>query len=209
MYNNLVNNFILCLLCQKMSFQLHLIRFYYLQLAMKKSHQNYVFDSLQLPASRRPKLMPRKNLVENVDEDSIGRKTEGENIFKEKDIKISQDDDLFNQIHPIKMEPECSDIGYEDDTSFLLNKGQRKPMSMLVVPSINIGHFSKGTQLTLPEPLRTTKQKEDGFEGKEADEEQVINAKDVLCYAWQIAKGMVRVRCIEHVVNIYYLVVTN
>ena len=150
--------------------------------------------------------MPRKNLVENVDEDSIGRKTEeGENIFKEKDIKISQDDDLFNQIHPIKMEPQCSDMGYEDDTSFLLNKGQRK----LVVPSISIGHFSKGTQLTLPEPLRTTKQKEDGFEGKEADEEQVINAKDVLCYAWQIAKGMVRVRCLEHVVNIYNVVVAN
>ena len=177
---------------------------------MKKSHQNDVFDSLQLPASRRPKLMPRKNLVENVDEDSIGRKTEeGENIFTEKDIKISQDDDLFNQIHPIKMEPQCSDMRYEDETAFPLNKGQRKPMSMLMAPSTNIGHFSKGTQLTLPEPLRTTKQKEDGFEGKEADEEQVINAKDVLCYAWQIAKGMVRVKCLEHVVNIYYLVVTN
>ena len=194
-----------------MSFQLHLIRFYYLQLAMKKSHQNDVFDSLQLPASRRPKLMPRKSLVENVDEDSIGRKTEeGENISKEKDVKISED-----QIRPIKMEPQCSDMGDEDDgeeeknTSFLLNKGQRKPKSMLVVPSINIGHFSEGTQLTLPNPLRTTKQKEDGFEGKEADEEQVINAKDVLCYAWQIAKGMVRVRCLEHVVNTYYLVVTN
>ena len=79
-------------------------------------------------------------------------------------------------------------------------------MSMLVVPSINIGHFSEGTQLTLPEPLRTTKQKEDDFEGKEADEEQVINAKDVLCYAWQIAKGMVRIfsiRCLKHVVNIF------
>ena len=197
-----------------MSFQLHLIRFYYLQLAMKKSHQNDVFDSLQFPASRRPKLMPRKSLVENVDEDSIGRKTEdGENISKEKDVKISQDDDLFNQIRPIKMEPKCSDMGDEDygeeekNTSVLLNKGQRKPMSMLVVPSINIGHFSEGTQLTLPEPLRTTKQKEDDFEGKEADEEQVINAKDVLCYAWQIAKGMVRVRCLEHVDNICYLVV--
>ena len=193
-----------------MSFHLHLIRFYYLQLAMKKSHQNDVFDSLQLPASRRPKLMPRKSLVENVDEDSIGRKTEeGENVSKEKDIKISQDDDLFNQIRPIKMEPQCSDMGDEKDTSFILNKGQRKPMSMLLVPSINIGHFSNGTQLTLPEPLTTTKQKEDGFEGKEVDEEQVINAKHVLCYAWQIAKGMVRVRCLEHVVNIYYLVVTN
>ena len=187
-----------------MSFQLHLNRFYYLQLAMKKSHQNDVFDSLQLPASRRPKLMPRKSLVENVDEDSIGRKTEdGENISKEKDVKISQNDDLFNQIRPIKMEPKCSDMGDEDDgeeeknTSVSPNKGQRKPMSMLVVPSINIGHFSKGTQLTLPEPLRTTKQKEDDFEGKEADEEQVINAKDILCYAWQIAKGMVRVRCLD------------
>ena len=85
-------------------------------------------------------------------------------------------------------------------------------MSMLEVPSINIGHFSKGTQLNLPEPLRTTKQEEDGFEEKEADEEQVINAKDVLSYAWQIAKGMVRIfsiRCLEHIVNIYYLVVTN
>ena len=160
--------------------------------------------------------MPRKSLVENVDEDSIGRKTEeGENISKEKDVKISQDDDLVNQIRPIKMEPQCSDMGDEDDgeeeknTSFLLKKGQRKPKSMLVVPSINIGHFSEGTQLTLPEPLRTTKQKEDGFEGKEADEEQVIDAKDVLCYAWQIVKGMVRVRCLEHVVNIYNVVVAN
>ncbi|KAM7437355.1 pro-B cell differentiation [Porites harrisoni] len=176
---------------------LHWLRNKRKKLAMKKSHQNDVFDSLQLPACRRPKLMPRKSLVENVDEDSIGRKTEdGENISKEKDVKISQDDDSFNQIRPIKMEPKCSDMGDEDDgeqeknTSVLLNKGQRKPMSMLVVPSINIGHFSEGTQLTLPEPLRTTKQKEDDFEGKEADEEQVINAKDVLCYAWQIAKGM-------------------
>lgn len=114
------------------------------------------------------------------------------------------------------MEHQCSDMGEEDDKEEEKNRspneGRRKPMSMLEVPSINIGHFSKGTQLNLPEPLRTTKQEEDGFEEKEADEEQVINAKDVLSYAWQIAKGMVRIfsiRCLEHIVNIYYLVVTN
>ena len=158
--------------------------------------------------------MPQNSPVENVDEDSIVRKTEddGENISKEKDIKISKDDDLFREIRPIKMEPHCSDMGDEDDkekdenTSFPLNEGRRKPVSMLGVPSINIGHFSKGTQLTLPEPLRTTKQEDDSFEGKEADEEQVINAKDVLSYAWQIAKGMVRIfsiRNLKHVVNIF------
>lgn len=164
--------------------------------------------------------MPQNSPVENVDEYSIGRKTEegGENISKEKDIKISQDDDLFNDIRPIKMEPHCSDMGDEDDeekeenTSFPLNEGRRKPMSMLGIPSINIGHFSKGTRLTLPEPLRTTQREDDGFEGKEADEEQVINAKDVLSYAWQIAKGMVRIlliRCFEHVVNIFEPVSVN
>ena len=164
--------------------------------------------------------MPQNSPVENVDEYSIGRKTEegGENISKEKDIKISQDDDLFNDIRPIKMEPHCSDMGDEDDeekeenTSFPLNEGRRKPMSMLGIPSINIGHFSKGTRLTLPEPLRTTQREDDGFEGKEADEEQVINAKDVLSYAWQIAEGMVRIlliRCFEHVVNIFEPVSVN
>ena len=164
--------------------------------------------------------MPQNSPVENVDEDSIGRKTEedGKNISKEKDIKISRDDDIFNEIRPIKMEPHCSDMGDEDDeekdenTSFPLNEGRSKPMSMLGVPSINIGHFSKGTQLTLPEPLRTTQQEDDSFEGKEVDEEQVINAKDVLSYAWQIAKGMVRIfpiRCLEHVVNIFEPVSVN
>ena len=164
--------------------------------------------------------MPQNSPVENVDEYSIGRKTEegGENISKEKDIKISQDDDLFNDIRPINMEPHCSDMGDEDDeekeenTSFPLNEGRRKPMSMLGIPSINIGHFSKGTRLTLPEPLRTTQREDDGFEGKEADEEQVINAKDVLSYAWQIAKGMVRIlliRRFEHVVNIFEPVSVN
>ena len=158
--------------------------------------------------------MPQISPVENLDEDSIGRKTEedGENISKEKDIKISKDDDLFREIRPIKMEPHCSDMGDKDDkekdenTSFPLNEGRRKPVSMLGVPSINIGHFSKGTQLTLPEPLRTTQQEDDSFEEKEADEEQVINVKDVLSYAWQIAKGMVRIfsiRCLKHVVNIF------
>ena len=164
--------------------------------------------------------MPQNSPVENVDEDGIGRKTEedGENISKEKDIKISRDDDIFNETRPIKMEPHCSDMGDEDDeekdenTSFPLNEGRSKPMSMLGVPSINIGHFSKDTQLTLPEPLRTTQQEDDSFEGKEADEEQVINAKDVLSYAWQIAKGMVRIfsiRCLEHVVNIFEPVSVN
>jgi len=176
---------------------------------MKKSYENDVFDRLQLPAPRRSKLMSQNSLVENVDEDTIGRKTEedGENI--------SKDDDLFNEIRLIKMESQCSDMGDEDEeenTSSPLNEGRRKPMSMLGVPSINIDHFSKGTQLTLSESLRTTQQEDDGFEGKEVDEEQVISAEDVLSYAWQIGKGMVRIfsiRCLEHVVNIFEPVSVN
>ena len=67
----------------------------------------------------------------------------------------------------------------------------------MVLPSISIAHFSKEKELTLAEPLRNVEEKitiekeEGSCEGKEDDEED-ISGKEVLCYAWQIAKGMVR-----------------
>ena len=70
-------------------------------------------------------------------------------------------------------------------------------MSVMVLPSISIAHFSKEKEITLAEPLtnveeKITIEKEKGScEGKEDDEED-ISGEEVLCYAWQIAKGMVR-----------------
>ena len=67
----------------------------------------------------------------------------------------------------------------------------------MVLPSISIAHFSKEKELTLAEPLRNVEEKitiekeEGSCEGKEDDEED-ISGEEVLCYAWQIAKGMVR-----------------
>ncbi|CAH3155946.1 unnamed protein product, partial [Porites lobata] len=62
----------------------------------------------------------------------------------------------------------------------------------MVLPSISIAHFAKGKEHTITEPPRNTitiEKEEDTCEGKE-DEEEVISGKEVLCYAWQIAKGM-------------------
>ena len=55
----------------------------------------------------------------------------------------------------------------------------------------------KKKELTPAEPLRNVEEKitiekeEGSCEGNEDDEED-ISGKEVLCYAWQIAKGMVR-----------------
>ena len=67
----------------------------------------------------------------------------------------------------------------------------------MALPSINIAHFSKQKELTPTESLWnaevkiTVEKKEDSCEGKEDDEEDTFG-KEVLCYAWQIVKGMVR-----------------
>ena len=129
-----------------------------------------------------------------------------------KEIKIDLDDDergvLINNAPQSLMEPPCLNLCYEDDkeekesddvnTSFQQNEGQKALVtSVMVLPSINTTHFSKEKELTLVEPLRNVEEKitiekeEDSCEGKEDDEED-ISGKEVLCYAWQIAKGMVR-----------------
>ena len=129
-----------------------------------------------------------------------------------KEIKIDLDDDekgvLINEAPQSEMEPPCSNLGDEDDkegegsddvnTPFLQNEERKGEVtSVLVLHSINIAHFSKEKELTPAEPLRNVEEKitiekeEGSCEGKEDDEED-ISGKEVLCYAWQIAKGMVR-----------------
>ena len=92
----------------------------------------------------------------------------------------------------MKEEEEESD---DFNTSFLEHEGQKGPVtSVMVLPSIGIAHFSKAKEHSIPEPPRNTitiEKEEDTCEGKQ-DEEEVISGKEVLCYAWQIAKGMVR-----------------
>ena len=113
---------------------------------------------------------------------------------------------LISDAPPSEMESPCLNVfRYEGDreeeesddfnTSFLENEGQKGPVpSVMALPSISIAHFSKAKEHTIPESPRnaiTIEKEEDTSEGKE-DEEEVISGKEVLCYAWQIAKGMVR-----------------
>ncbi|XP_073243691.1 fibroblast growth factor receptor 2-like [Porites lutea] len=79
---------------------------------------------------------------------------------------------------------------------FIKMNGERgRVTSVMVLPSISIAHFSKEKELTPAEPLRNVEEKitiekeESSCEGKEDDEED-LSGKEVLCYAWQIAKGM-------------------
>lgn len=59
-------------------------------------------------------------------------------------------------------------------------------MSMLVVPSINVIHFSKEKGLTIAEPLRnadekiTMEKEEDSCQGKWRNGEEVSSGKEVL-----------------------------
>ena len=129
-----------------------------------------------------------------------------------KEIKIDLDDVergiIINDAPRSEMKPLCSSLEDEDDkeeeesddvnTSFLQTEERKGPVtSVMVLPSISIAHFSKEKELTLAEPLRNVEEKitiekeEGSCEGKEDDEED-ISGKEVLCYAWQIAKGMVR-----------------
>jgi len=163
-------------------------------------------------------LQTKDVLYKNLKEENRERNNEesgkdgGYHSRETKKIKIGLDDDergvLINDAPQSEMEPPCSNLGYEDDkdeeesndinTSFAQNEGQKGPvMSVTVLPLISIAHFSKEKELTPAEPLRNAEEKitiekeEGSCEGKE-DEEEDISGKEVLCYAWQIAKGMVR-----------------
>ena len=190
---------------------------------MKKSRQSDVVERLKPPVPERPKLVSRNLqtkdvLDENLKEENRERNNEesgkdgGYHRSETKKIKIDLEDDergvLINDAPQSEMEPPCSNLGDEDDkereesddvnTSLLQNEERKGEVtSVMVLPSINIAHFSKEKELTLAEPLRNVKEKitiekeESSCKGKEDDEED-ISAKEVLCYAWQIAKGMVR-----------------
>ena len=189
---------------------------------MKKSRQSDVVERLKPPVPERPKLVSRnlqtkdvldKNLKEeNRERNNKGSgKDGGYHSSETKEIKIDLDVErgiLIDDSPRSKMEPLCSSLEDEDDkekeesgdvkTSFLQHEEQKGPVtSVMVLPSINIAHFSKEKELTPAEPLRNVEEKitiekeEGSCEGKEDDEED-ISGEEVLCYAWQIAKGMVR-----------------
>ena len=156
-----------------------------------------------------------ENLKEENREINNGEngKDGGDHSSETKEIKIDLNDVergiVINDAPRSEMGPLCSNKEDEDDkgeekrgyvnTSFLQNEGGEGPVtSVMVLPSISIAHFSKEKELTLAEPLRNVEEKitiekeEGSCEGKEDDDEEDISGKEVLCYAWQIAKGMVR-----------------
>ena len=192
-----------------------------MQFTLKKSRQSDVVERLKPPVPERPKLVS-KNLQtkdvldENLEEENRERNNEesgkdgGYHCSETKEIKIDLDDVErgipINDAPRPEMEPSCLNPGYEDDkeeeesddvnTSFQQNERRKGSVtSVMVLPSINIAHFSKEKELTPAEPLRnvevkiTIEKKEDSCEGKEDED---TSGKEVLCYAWQIAKGMVR-----------------
>ena len=163
-------------------------------------------------------LQTKDVLDENLKEENRERNNEesgkdgGYHSSGTKEIKIDLDDVergiIINDAPRSEMEPLCSSLEDEDDkeeedsddvnTSFLQTEERKGPVtSVMVLPSISIAHFSKEKELTLAEPLRnveekiTIKKEEGSCEGKEDDEED-ISGEEVPCYAWQIAKGMVR-----------------
>ena len=172
-------------------------------------------------------LQTKDVLDENLKEENRERNNEegdkdgGYHSSETKEIRIDLYDDqrgiLISDVPRSEMEPLCSNFEDEDDKeeeesedlnrSFLQNEGRKGPVtSVMVLPSIKIAHFSKEKELTPAEPLRNVEEKitiekeEGSCEGKEDDEED-ISGKEVLCYAWQIAKGMVRIfsteECLE------------
>ena len=163
-------------------------------------------------------LQTKDVLDENLKEENRERNNEesgkdgGYHSSGTKEIKIDLDDVergiLINDAPRSEMEPSCLNLGYEDDkeeeesddvnTSFQQNERRKGSVtSVMVLPSISIAHFSKEKELTLAEPLRNVEEKitiekeEGNCESKEHDEED-ISGEEVLSYAWQIAKGMVR-----------------
>ena len=163
-------------------------------------------------------LQTKNFLDENLKEENRERNNEesgkdgGYHSSGTKEIKIYLDDVergiLIDDAPQSEMEPFCSSLEHEDNneeeesddvnTSLLQNKERKGPVtSVMVLPSISIAHFSKEKELTSAEPLRNVEEKitiekeEGSCEGREDDDED-ISGKEVLCYAWQIAKGMVR-----------------
>ena len=197
-------------------------QYFFFQLTIKKSRQGNVVERLKPPVPERPKLVSRNLqtkdvLDENLKEENRERNNEesgkdgGYHSSETKEIKIDLDDVergiLINAAPRSEIESLCINLEDEDDkeeeesvsTSLPQNEGREGPvMSVMVVPSISIAHFSKEKELTLAEPLRNVEEKitiekeEGSCEGKEDDDEEDISGKEVLCYAWQIAKGMVR-----------------
>ena len=172
-------------------------------------------------------LQTKDVLDENLEEEKSERNNEesgkdgGYHSHETKEIKIEVDDVergiLINDVPRFEMEPLCPNLEDEDNkeeeesddvnTSFQQNEGRKGSVaSVMVLPSISIAHFSKEKELTLAEPLTNVEEKitieKEGSscEGKEDDEED-SSGKEVLCYAWQIAKGMVRIfsteECLE------------
>ena len=193
-----------------------------MQLTIKKSRQSDVVERLKPPVPERPKLVSsnlqtKDFLDENLKEENRkinngeSGKDGGDHSSETKEIKIDLDDVergiVINDAPRSEMGPLCSnkeddDKGEEEsgyvNTSFLQNEGGEGPVtSVMVLPSISIAHFSKEKELTLAEPLRNVEEKitiekeEGSCESKEHDEED-ISGEEVLSYAWQIAKGMVR-----------------
>ena len=189
---------------------------------MKKSRQSDVerlkLPVPERPKLVSRNLQTKDVLDENLKEENRGRNNDesgkdgGYHSCGTKEIKIDLDDVekgiLINDAPRSEMEPLCSSLEGEDDkeeeesddvnTSFLQNEERKEPVtSVMVLPSISIAHFSKEKKLTSAESLRNVEEKitiekeEGSCEGKEDDEED-ISGKEVLCYAWQIAKGMVR-----------------
>ncbi|XP_073243693.1 fibroblast growth factor receptor 2-like [Porites lutea] len=183
---------------------------------MKKSRQSDVVERLKLPIPERPKLESRNQQRKDVRYENRERNNEesgkdgGYHSNGTKEIKIDLDDVergiLINDAPRSEMEPSCLNLGYEDDkeeeesddvnTSFQQTEGRKGSVtSVMVLPSISIAHFSKEKELTPAEPLRyveekiTIEKEEGNCEDKEDDEED-ISGKEVLCYAWQITKGM-------------------
>ena len=176
---------------------------------MKKSRQSDVVERLKPPVPERPKLVSRNLqkkdvLDENLKEENSKRNNEesgkdgGYHSNGTKEIKIDLDDVergiLINDALRSEMEPLCSNLEDEDDkeeeesddvnTSFIQNEGRKGPVtSVMVLPSINIAHFSKEKELTLAEPLRNveeniTIEKDEGrCEGKEDEYIDLARAK--------------------------------
>ena len=194
---------------------------------MKKSRGNVPGRPKLVSRNLQTKDAPDENLKEGNRErnNEESGKEGGYHCSETKEIKIDLKDDergvLIDDAPQSGMEPPCSNLEEEDvkgeeesgdvNTPFQQNEGQKGSVtSVMVLPSISIAHFSKEKELTPAEPLgnveeKITIEKEEGScEGKEDDEEDIFG-KEVLCYAWQIAKGMVRTfsteKCLEQFSN--------
>ena len=98
--------------------------------------------------------------------------------------------------------------GLKDDKA--KTSGKRQPdMWALAVPYTKRGHVPKEKELSKSEPLGSTEvkitieQEEERGDNNE-DDDRNISSNDLLCFAWQIAQGMVRKLCSERIhITIY------